>query len=183
MTDSEDEAPTVPEDWHYEFDDYHSRAAADIYQMIYKSWPKRPLRSRRRDGGDGPAFGACSDNAGPDHESVDFLDGLGQNQRPPRLPEATAPPRPRRREFAGGRVGPVTDPLRRIPGVLLRGRARVRARPAAPGEAAVVVCFVALGGGPAVWRARRILVEPWTGGVSKKRYHIWHWWRNQRCST
>ena len=41
MADSDDESSVGSEDWHYEFDDYHSQAAADIYKMIYKSWPKR----------------------------------------------------------------------------------------------------------------------------------------------
>ena len=41
MADSDDESSVASEDWHHEFDDYHSQAAADIYKMIYKSWPKR----------------------------------------------------------------------------------------------------------------------------------------------
>ena len=44
MADSDDESSVASEDWHHEFDDYngeHSRAAEDIYKLIYKSWPKR----------------------------------------------------------------------------------------------------------------------------------------------
>ena len=39
MADSDDESSVASEDWHHEFDDYHSQAAADIYKicLLYTS--------------------------------------------------------------------------------------------------------------------------------------------------
>ena len=124
MTDSEDESSVGSEDWHYEFDDYHSQAAADIYQMIYKSWPKRPLlEPKRRDWSrDRPVLFDAAVSSMLRHlpdqttSQLDFLDGLADkiNAHRAYLRQQLSP-RPRRRgSSAWGRVGPVTDPLRRI---------------------------------------------------------------------
>ena len=43
MADSDDESSVASEDWHYEFDDYHSQAAADIYTC--SSFRERCLRA------------------------------------------------------------------------------------------------------------------------------------------
>ena len=124
MADSEDESSVGSEDWHYEFDDYHSQAAADIYQMIYKSWPKRPLlEPKRRDWSrDRPVLFDAAVSSMLRHlpdqttSQLDFLDGLADkiNAHRAYLRQQLSP-RPRRRgRSAWGRVGPVTDPLRRI---------------------------------------------------------------------
>ena len=124
MADSEDESSVGSEDWHYEFDDYHSQAAADIYQMIYKSWPKRPLlEPKRRDWSrDRPVLFDAAVSSMLRHlpdqttSQLDFLDGLADkiNAHRAYLRQQLSP-RPRRRgSSAWGRVGPVTDPLRRI---------------------------------------------------------------------
>ena len=125
MADSDDESSVASEDWHHEFDDYngeHSQAAADIYKLIYKSWPKRwDWRGHswhRYKRGAMEASIHCILKELPDQTTsqLDFLDGLADkiNAHRAYLRQQLSP-RPRRRgSSAWGRVGPVTDPLRRI---------------------------------------------------------------------
>ena len=85
MADSDDESSVASEDWHHEFDDYHSQAAADIYKMIYKSWPKRG-HSWNRDR-HVQFYAAVSSmlrhSAGPDHESAGLPRRVGRRNSTP----------------------------------------------------------------------------------------------------
>ena len=122
MADSDDESSVASEDWHHEFDDYHSQAAADIYTMIYKSWPKRPdwrghsWKRHKKSLMEVSVQCILEELPGQTTSQLDFLDGLVDkiNAHRAYLRQQLSP-RPRRRgSSAWGRVGPVTDPLRRI---------------------------------------------------------------------
>ena len=141
MADSDDESSVASEDWHHEFDDYngeHSRAAEDIYKLIYKSWPKRrDWRGHswhRYKRGAMEASVQCILKELPDQTTsqLDFLDGFADKLNAHRayLRQQLSPrPRPRRRgRSAWGRVGPVTDPLRRVLGEYCFADARTDAR-------------------------------------------------------
>ena len=141
MADSDDESSVAAENWHHEFDDYngeHSRAAEDIYKLIYKSWPKRrDWRGHswhRYKRGAMEASIHCILKELPDQTTsqLDFLDGFADKLNAHRayLRQQLSPrPRPRRRgRSAWGRVGPVTDPLRRVLGEYCFADARTDAR-------------------------------------------------------
>ena len=108
MADSDDESSVAAEDWHHEFDDYngeHSRAAEDIYKLIYKSWPKRrDWRGHswhRYKRGAMEASVQCILKELPDQTTsqLDFLDGFADKLNAHRayLRQQLSPrPRPRR---------------------------------------------------------------------------------------
>ena len=120
MADSDDESSVAAEDWHHKFDDYngeHSRAAEDIYKLIYKSWPKRQdwrgHSWHRYKRGAMEASVQCILKELPDQTTsqLDFLDGFADKLNAHRAYlRQQLSPRPRLRgRSAWGRVGPVTD--------------------------------------------------------------------------
>ena len=139
MADSDDESSVAAEDWHHEFDDYngeHSQAAEDIYKLIYKSWPqRRHWRGHSWDRSRPRVFPLSAKNMlrylpNNTTSQLDFLDGLADkiNAHRAYLRQQLSP-RPRRRgRSAWGRVGPVTDPLRRVLGEYCFADARAAAR-------------------------------------------------------
>ena len=188
MADSDDESSVASEDWHYEFDDYHSQAAADIYTMIYKSWPKRG-HSWNRDR-HVQFYAAVSSMLRhlPDQTTsqLDFLDGFADKLNAHRAylrQQLSTWPR-RRGRSAWGRVGPVTDPLRRIlreycfADARASARATCRAwRETAPSSYVSLLLAVApLAGEPGgiLVRALDELEDVSNKELSKLAY----WWRN-----